>query len=505
MCPKMLPGLHIRPSPVMRDLAITTLTSVVSTVTAMVTIRLLAEGLGPEQFGAYQLARRALAIVAPIATLSMGVAIPRYVAIARDSTTRDRYYLSGLLLGGVATVIILIGGALFANHLTLLIFHDKVYRLLFLATLCLTAGYSLFTVLYAFYRGLSRMGKANLWLMGTVAIGPLLVALAFAQVGRADLIVALSAVLVGCAGVPLAAHTVRALARSGSRLALRGTLRQMAYYGLPRVPGGFALAGLFAVGPFLAPYFGSLKEAGYLAAGQSVLTALQGGLVAFGLVALPKLAQMVAEGRAEMVSMAVENIVALVLHLGLFCTLQGLLWADEIVLALLGAQYQEAIPLMRVMLLSLVPYLGYVMLRSVVDAVEDRAVNTVSLFIALAVALVVGLLAAIAGLGPMGLAIGSAMGFLTLGASTIYYLARVYRLDWWRLRPRQLLFLNGGFLALGLLAKTGVEASLKGVPLLISVALIVTGMGALYVFGLWRLRVGWLVELEHRILVRPER
>ncbi|MFC1461721.1 lipopolysaccharide biosynthesis protein [Verrucomicrobiota bacterium] len=490
----------IRPSPLVRDLATTGLTSVVSAVMAVVMIRVLAQGLLQDQFGAYSLARRLMAIVAAVAGVSMGVAIPRYIAMAEDTPTRDSYLVSGFMLGLVPSVLIFVVGMIFEEPLTRLIFRDDMYQGLFRATLWLLVGYSLFNVVYALYRGMNRMGRANLWQIAVSALGPMMVAIVFARIGRADLIVAIFAGLMWCALVPVAFYTVRALIRSRHRMTLVPALQRFVRYGLPRVPAGFALAGLFAFGPVLAPYFGSMKDAGYLAAGQSILRVVEGGVVAFGLVALPRLAQLVARDQQATVRNAVENIIAFVLHLGLFGTLHGLLWTDEVVLGLLGTQYVQATPIMRMVILALVPYLGYVMLRSVVDAVEVKAINTVNLFIALTVALIVGCLAAMTGLGAMGLAIGTAVGFLVLGACTIYYLGSVYRFSWRELRLWQVVPLNAGLFVLGLLLKLGLQSRLHGLPMLACAAAAVVGMGLLYVFVLWRFRVSWVVELESRVM-----
>jgi len=409
-----------------------------------------------------------------------------------------------LIWGMVPNAIIIAGGILFQSQLTLLIFRDTIYQYLFVGALWLMVGYSLHTVLYAFYRGQNRMGQANALQLVIVALGPLLVALGFAQTGRADLIIWLQAVLTGCTVFLVGAHLFRAVVRSGRQLALSASLRQLMHYGLPRVPGGFALAGLFAIGPFLAPYFGSLKDAGYLTTGQSVLPLMQGGMVAFGLVALPRLAKMATDGQVEAITRTIRSVIALVLHIGLFLTLQGVLWADEVVMVLLGPQYQEAIPIMRVVLVSLVPYLSYVMLRSVVDAVDDRAINTMNLFIALAVAAVTGLLASLAGLGILGLAAGCSLGFVALGTTTVLHLARAYRLEWRTFDLAPILLINFGFLLLGLLVKIVLEKNLEGWPLLGGTLIAVCGMSGLYAFALWRLNVIWLGEFTRRLVVHRE-
>ena len=61
---------RIHPSPFVKDILFTTITSVLTTVSAIVVTRLLAEGLGPEKFGAYSLSRRMLATIAPFSLLA---------------------------------------------------------------------------------------------------------------------------------------------------------------------------------------------------------------------------------------------------------------------------------------------------------------------------------------------------------------------------------------------------------------------------------------------------
>lgn len=501
--PSLDSGRHllkaIRPSPFIYDLITTTFTSILTTITAMAITRILADGLGPEQFGAYQLSRRLLATVTPITTLSIGVALPRYLAMAQDNSTRDSHLIGGLLLGTGPNLLLAAVATLFAGPLARWTFHSGAYTRLFLATLWLIVGYAFFGVLYAFYRGLRRMRPANLWQAVVVGVGPLLVAWLWARSGRADLIIALSGVLMWAAAVPLGYYTFKILARPHS-LHLGESMRRLASFGLPRAPAGFALAGLFAIGPFLAPRLGSLRDAGYLAAGQFVFTAVEGGIVAFGLVALPKLAQMVAYKQQTAIREAIENIIALVLHLGLFVALQGEVWADEMVWLLLGPQYEKAIPLIRLMLLALAPYLIYVMLRSVVDAVEEKAVNTLNLFIALAVELVLAGATAVTGLGVIGVAASTTVAFLTLGASTTYYLARAYRIDWRNSRLGLAVLLNLGLAAVAAAAKLGLCVPMTGMPRVAMAIGCTSFLGALYGFILWRLRIQWMVELVRRVM-----
>jgi len=435
--------------------------------------------------------------------MSMGEAIPRYIAMSRNKIEQDQYFLSGIILGIMPSILILFIGILFVTQFVSVIFRDLQYQSLFVATLWLLVGNSVFNTLFAFYRGTNLMQRSNLWQLAVSAIGPLFIAWAFAHYQRADLIVTFLAMLMWLTIFPLSYHGIKALKSYNNRFSQRQTLEKLAYYALPRVPGGFALATLFSVGPFLAPYFGSLRDAGYLVAAQSILLILNTGLTAFGLVALPKLAQMNAGGRQDLVTKIIEDLIGLVLHTGLFATLQALLWTDVVVLILLGEQYQEATLLMRIILVTVMPYQAYIMLRSIIDAVEEKAINTVNLFIALIVTVIVSSLLAIMGMGTTGLAVGITLGFVVLGVCTIYYLSRCYTIRWKQFCFPMVLSINGIFFVFGFFIKSFfVNVFIFNELLFISgVITMVFAMAITYIVILWWLKINWITDFMHRLVV----
>ena len=84
----------IKLSPFLKDIVLTTITSIVVIISMIFVTRLLATGLGPEGFGAYCLARRIVSFIIPFSTLSMGVALTRYVAISTDDEKRNGHLVS---------------------------------------------------------------------------------------------------------------------------------------------------------------------------------------------------------------------------------------------------------------------------------------------------------------------------------------------------------------------------------------------------------------------------
>lgn len=490
----------LKVSPFIKDVVLTTATSITTAISLIFVTRLLAHGLGPEAFGIYSLARRALATIAPFSTLAMGVAIARYLAPCRESHLKDRFLLAGLMLSVGPSLAVSLIGVNYLDLLSTVIFHGPDYSAVVMAMLFALVGYSFYTVLYASYRGIGQIWKANLWQLAVVVLGPLIIAASWATTGQVPWILFLMGALYFATVVPLGVYISKAILSHGRDLGIAGPVKELFQYGLPRVPGGLALAGIFAIGPFLAPYVGSLKDAGYLVAGQAVFMVTEGGISAFGLVVLPKAAQLFADGKVEFLRERIRDVVILAFHLGIFSAIQLLIWSDEIVRVWLGHQYMDVIPLMRILLLGLVPYFVYVLLRSIIDGIEERAVNTYNLCVALIVTGIASLFLARVGLGITGLAVGTSLGFVTLGLTTVIYL---WRANWFKtegFRLKECLLLNTGALVIAFGFKSMLTQSDLPIPTVLGLVLLLESvLFALYYLSLRRLRVGWILQLEQRV------
>jgi O-antigen/teichoic acid export membrane protein len=492
-----LPG-GIRISRFLKDLALTTVTSVATIAALLLTTKILAGRLGPEGFGAYMLARRVLATLDPVSTFSMAIALTRFAALAGDDDQRRRVLVAGTLLA-VAAGTLFCAAALSAPALVAkMLFTDARYAGLVSATGCLILAYSAFIVLYAWYRGTDRMGLANLWQLWAIAFGPLLVAWAVAAPGKEAAVVMGSAVLLAMAGVPMASWLVWAL--RGEQPLDRHVLRAMVRYAGPRVPGGLAFGGLLAVGPVIAPHVASLAAVGYVAAGQALLRVVEGATEAFGRVALPKIAQLSAAGEGVILRERVADVTAVVVHIGLYATLHLWLWAPELVRLWLGDRYEGAIPAVRYVVLGILPYLLFVTLRSVLDALEERAVNATNLYIAIGVTAVAAIL-----LGRRfeaeGLALATSVGLTVLGILTVRALRRTCAFPLQPVLVRNVVLVNAVLAAVAVVARlagqrTGVPALVNGV---VVEAILVTAYGA----ALWQLDARWMRELRRRVEVGP--
>ena len=483
-------------SPFVRDLAFTTFTSVATIVALVGATRLAADGLGPIGFGAYMLARRILATVDPLSTLAMGIAMTRYVALV-DERSRHDYLLAGMVLAVGPAAVILVMAWAFSGSLAVLFFRSPAYAPLVAATGLMIFGYSWFTILYGWYRAVGRMSVANAWQLATIALTPLALAAIFRRSGGETPIVWWTGVVLLAAAAPMLAEALDGY-RQGAALR-RGPVRALAVYGLPRVPGGLAFAGLLAVGPFIAPYFGSLKDVGYVAVGQSILRVVESGTEAFGRVALPKLSRLMAADGLARLEARIADVVAVVFHLGCFATLQLWLWSGEMTRIWLGPQYDDAVPVIRVIVIGVLPYLLFVTLRSIIDAIEEKAVNTTNLYASLAVTVVMALVLARLGYGAVGLAVATTLGFTLLGTLTFAALWRRVRFDTRPLLVPECLALNALLAVAAALARAWWYAHPGAMPLPLAIVVIESLASAAYVAALWKLRARWMGEVTRRV------
>jgi len=490
---------RMRPRPFIEDLVLTAITSAIVMASLIAVTGWMASGLGPVEFGAYALSRRLLSAITAFSTIPVGVAVARTLAITRSERERLACICAGVLYAFVPNLLIVVLGLVVPGFWARVLLSGDVYVPVLQATLVLLLGMTAYSTVYATFRGTGRMRRANVWQLWVMGLGPAVVAATWARKGSASLVVLLTGVVALTALVQVAGWLLRA-ARARVRWPdVRARLGELLRYGVPRLPGGIAFGGMLAVGPFLAPYVGDLRQAGYLVAGQSLLRVVEGGTAAFGLVALPRVASLRANNQVGFLRDRVEDVVAMALHLGLFACCQLALWSEEITTIWLGPGYEEAVPLVRILMLAVVPYLCYALLRSVIDGLEERAVNTQSMLVACAVTVVLSLALGLGGLGVFGLAVAGAVGFVALGGLSVRYVWRTLGLGAGHLAAGLAVGANlvAGLLAIG--TRQWLREELHGLPLLAA------GLGwslallAGYLAVLRRARVRWVLEIEQRL------
>ncbi len=495
-------GLRWRfsPSPVMRMIFGTFLTSLVVTATTFSVTGTLAGWLGPDRFGGYLLARRLVNTVVPCCTLAMGLAVPRCLATVSERSNRRALLIGGFTLGVLPALLIgAIGLATYGA--TLQFFFGRAQdRALLAGALVLLIGTSCYGLLYGFYRGQHQMTWANLWQIIVFAIGPAAVVYSPKRPTEAGPILVLMG-LVGCMALgPLLLRILDGLRDRATINQLPGALRELWWYGVPRVPGGFALQSILALGPLMALYYGGMADAGYLLAGQAIFSIADVAITSFGIVMLPRIAALQADGQIEYLRERISDVITFVGHVGLYATLHLIVWSRVLILVWLGIAYSDAIPLLRVLLVAVIPYSAFVMLRSIIDGIEHRPVNTVNLGLSLLGAGLASQVTLTYGWGMMGLALSTSLGFWLLALLSVRYVWGRFGLVGDHLMPLKTASANAGFLLPSLVATCLLQSHLGGVALLVCGALMEGILFLAFCAVMCRLKARWMSEVMKRIV-----
>ena len=377
------------------QLAWTMVTELLVTISGILVLKFAADLLGPVGFGEYSLSRRAVALLYLPLVMGLGVAAPRYIAIARAGAmpgyTESAFATATLTVGLLPPLaMILLLNMAPAFGATLLFGSPSLARLVPPATIAL-AGIALHSMVYAVYRGRSEMKFANTLQIIDLAIVPV-AAFMLARGDAAAVLTATGSAWLMVSGAALLHVLFRERKDWRGLASMREHLGVLLRFGLPRVPGEFALVGLFAIPSLLAVRAHGVVAAGQFSAALAVLTMAAGAFAPVGLVVLPRASAQVATGDLA----ALRHLVLRILGGGILLAAIGVA-AGEVLIPFFirwyfGEAFLPAIPYFRATLLGAIPYAVYILMRSVLDALDVRAVNSRNLIVTLCVVVILCLL-----------------------------------------------------------------------------------------------------------------
>jgi len=135
-----------------------------------------------------------------------------------------------------------------------------------------------------------------------------------------------------------------------------------------------------------------VAAAGQFSAGLSLLTIVSSVFAPVGLVLLPRASAQAATGDLLGLKHFVVRMLAGGIILVVIAVIIGELLIPSFVGWYFGKDFVPAIPVFRACLLGAIPYVVYVLLRNVLDALDVRALNSRNLIITLAVLMTLCLL-----------------------------------------------------------------------------------------------------------------
>lgn len=369
--------------------------------------RLAAQG-GREELDGYVVVRRTISFLQPMATMGLAVGLPRMVAMGVDQARQRRYLRSATsVTAGVAAVLVLIAFA-FPAAISSAVFGSTGYTDLVRPMSIMVLGLCLHAMAYSYLRGLQRMTAANVLQLVSLAIVP---AAAFLVAGDLASVLWVTGGVWCVATLPvLVPEIIRASGTAG-----RGEQAELLRYGLPRIPGDLALAGLLTIPIYLVSYLHGLEAGGRLALGITFLNLIGAAFSPVSLLLLPKAAaQLQAKDHVGLESRIrhLEKWTLISVLLGTVLVELGMPWLLTIYLgAEVGADYVDVC---RIFFIAAPPFAYFIALRSVLDAFHTTPRNGINVMLAFGVLVLACVPLYILGLGPiwMAAAVVGAIHFL---------------------------------------------------------------------------------------------
>ncbi len=399
-----------------REYAPTFATEFAVMASQILVFKLAAHLLGKQGFSEYALARRFISSVYPLCLLGLGVALPRYVAIASKSNERglDKRFFGATLWCLGFTILFVVGLMnLFPQEFAFLVFGDSSHSNLVRPISLIVGSLALHSAAYGYLRGHLQMARANIFQLVNLGIAPLLAFVSRPQ--SVDLVL----LRLGFLSSVVSAIAVLSAPWRGLGYRSYAEAKTLLSYGIPRLPGDFAQMALFGLPAFLVAHRSGIKEAGYVAFGTSVLSMISAAFAPVGLILLPKASQMIASKAHSELRGHVERIIMSTCLVSIALTLLVLSCARFLIRLYLGPSFVEAAGIVQILALGALPLSLYCALRGLVDAYHKRAINTRNNVIVLSVFLAGTLLSWMFG-GAVTIVITLVVSLFILGVLTMW-------------------------------------------------------------------------------------
>lgn len=472
-----------------RDVFSVGLTQILVYLLAALLLRVMANWLGTEKMGAYLVTRRFIEITATVALLNLGVSLARYVAL---HPTKAQSYLSwGVLLMTLVSLVLILLTWLGGHKVASLVLGELDLQPLVLPAILFLTGALSFTMLYAYLRGRQQMARANgLQLVYYATLLVIAFGLSLMSTGSLDMLV----VYLCIGGLVTLVIVDLYLLREGFQLELDARpFKELMRFGLPRLPSGFLLSATFSAPMFMAARQEKLEAAAFLGISQALIKLFEPVVMPISIMLLPKIAELVGHGDQEKLKTAGLNVISAAIYVATFVSVMVPGLSPEVIYIWFGEQYLMATPVAKIVLLAIGPYLAYVILRGVLDAVTVLPIVTL-LTTSSAISVIV---ASYFVPTEMGLAWGLAVGLFCLGGGAV--VASAY---WFKVVPGRetwvglglvvgggglIFWIDRAVISLSPWPSLAIKLSMRAV---LAIALVAC---------LWYLQVPWFTEMMRRL------
>lgn len=367
------------------DLALTMGAETGAVISGVILTSMVGRELGAEALSEYLLLRRVLTWVLAATMVGLTTGLPRYVAHAFGQRRDEEhgYFLAAILClipAAFVTGVILV---LARRHVALWFFGNFRETGLVMALAVLLFGFAIHRAVGGYYRGLLEMKQANLLELCNTVLLPLTVVITQLHRMPIGAMMFTIGVLMTVSSSLFAVPLLLRLHWASSLLKLRSHFRELLHYGVPRIPGEFGSATLMVLGPMLAAHYMNIGAISPLLLGLNILMVIGYAAGPLGSMLLSKVSMMLGQNQQEELRARMRLLVVGILEISVFASVQLVIYADVVVRAWVGREFDKDMNVIRVIMFAIPFYLFFVALRSTIDAATVKPLNTANVLISL--------------------------------------------------------------------------------------------------------------------------
>jgi O-antigen/teichoic acid export membrane protein len=373
--------------PLLRNVGLTGVTSVVTSAAAMIAISLVGRILGPVLLGEYLLVRRIASWLQAVVVMPSGIALPRYVAanVNAPASTRQTYFLGAVVTACGLALLLMAVLVPWKAAVSRAMFGDAQLAPLAFPLGLLLLGLAAHGAVFGFYQGTLSMGRACSAQLFNLAIFPVLAVLLFSRERSIPRIIeATGASMIVCAilfSIPIlrGLHPMHAAQPTVERIP------ELLSFGLSRTWGDFGLQALLSLPAVIAAHYLPMRSVSFLLLGGSFLAIVAAATLPLGIILLSQVTQSLARERGSELRSHLAHFVDGLIESSAFVSLQMLVFAGIAIRLWVGPNFVDATRVVQLLILAVPFYFVYGGLRSVVDAAAIKAHNTRNILISLAI------------------------------------------------------------------------------------------------------------------------
>jgi len=410
--------------------SVTFVSQIIILISQILLLQILSHQIPEEGLGIYMVIRRLVALSFPVITLNLSVGMQRYINFDKDKA--DKYLLYSFIILNFVILLLLISLPFCKNLLSEWVFGNEKYALLMLPTLIFLYSNSFQILCVGYFCGKQNFLMMNLVnvIFGLFSLLTLLTLLFISSNFIAFIYIYLTAYAIIALIVNLSLiikeesfrSNLKSIFKNGINFHFFQSEKKFIRYGYSRIPSGFFLGAIFFIPIFAASNSLSLTHAAYIGLIVSIVRMLQITGTPLNLILLPKFSHFQSKGLQKEIynysKIVIEFILTIPFLVGVFLAFL----APEIITLWFGNKYAIIIPYIELLGLTIGFFIGYVLIRGILDGLMDYPYANVITFISMVLVSIFSGLTIWFSWDLLGLTIAFGIGLITLGSCSFYIL-----------------------------------------------------------------------------------